>query len=404
MTSPSSQAHRDPERAGLAVVLGVVVVDLIGFGIVMPILPFLAVEYGAGTQSGIWVGLMLSGYAAAQFAFAPVWGRLSDRVGRRPVMLATIAGTALSLLAAGLAHSLATLLAARVLAGVFAANVSVASAYVADATDEASRTRWMGLIGAAFGIGFLLGPAIAGALAPLGHRVPIFAAAGLAVLNWVHAASRLAETARRDTAAAPRRGALLRNPLVRWLCLSNLVFGLAVTQLETVFQLFMMQRFEYDARQVAFLLVGMAAVMATVQGGAMRSLSTRFPERRLVWAGALVMAACFAALPATHSLAPLLSVLALSAIGRAVIQPSMLSLASMTAEASERGAVMGVFQSAASLSRVFGPFAAGWLYDHALATPFWLAGALALGLSLLARTLPMRESVAAAEPAPSTGA
>lgn len=394
----------DAPRSALHVVLGVVVVDLIGFGIVMPILPFLAVEYGAGDSAGLWVGLMLSGYAAAQFTFAPVWGRLSDRVGRRPVMLATIAGTALSLLAAGLAGSLATLVAARILAGVFAANVSVASAYVADGTDEASRTRWMGLIGAAFGIGFLLGPAIAGALAPWGHRVPILAAAGLAALNWAHAASRLVETAHHQPRAAAQRGAVLRNPAVRWLCFANLVFGLAVTQLETVFQLFMMHRFGYDARQVAFLLVGMAAVMAAVQGGGMKGLSARFLERRLVWVGALVMAACFVALPEIRSLGPLIAVLALSAIGRAVIQPSMLSLASTVADPSERGAVMGAFQSAASLSRVVGPFAAGWLYDRALDTPFWVAGALALGLSLLASALPAREPTAAAAPAPSAGA
>jgi MFS family permease len=389
-------------RAGLPVVLGVVVVDLIGFGIVMPILPFMVREYGSGADSGVWVGLLLSGYAAAQFAFAPVWGRLSDRVGRRPVLLATIAGTALSLLLFAFASSLGALLAARILAGVFAANVSVASAYVADATDESERTRWMGLIGAAFGIGFLLGPAIAAGLAPLGHRVPLFAAAGLAVLNWAHAAARLRETPRREARTAGRRS-VLKNPAVRWLCIANLVFSLAVTQLETVFQLFLIQRFQYEAWQVALLMVAMAAVMATVQGGGMKALAARFAERRLVWVGALVMAACFVVLPAIHALAPLLGVLALSAIGRAVIQPSMLSLASMQADPTERGAVMGAFQSAASLARVFGPFAAGWLYDRALATPFWLAGALALALSLLAVTLPARDPAAAATPAPSAG-
>jgi len=400
VTSPSSQADRG--RSGLPVVLGVVVVDLIGFGIVMPILPFMVQEYGAGANSGVWVGFLLSGYAAAQFAFAPVWGRLSDRVGRRPVLLATVAGTALALLLFAWAGSLGALLAARILAGVFAANVSVASAYVADATDESERTRWMGLIGAAFGIGFLLGPAIAAGLAPLGHRVPLFAAAGLAALNWVHAAARLRETPRREVRTASRRS-VLRNPAVRWLCIANLVFSLAVTQLETVFQLFLIQRFQYAAWQVALLMVAMAAVMATVQGGGMKALSARFPERRLVWIGALVMAVCFVALPAIHALAPLLAILAVSAIGRAVIQPSMLSLASMQADPSERGAVMGAFQSAASLARVFGPFAAGWLYDRALATPFWLAGALALALSVLASTLPARTPAAAASPAPSAG-
>ena len=132
------------------------IVDLIGFGIVMPVLPFWAREFGV---DGTTFGLLTASYAAAQFAFAPLWGRLSDRVGRRPVLLATIAGTALSLLALALAPSLVWLFAARILAGAFAANVGVASAYIADVTPPEERTRWMGLLGASFGIGFVLGPA-----------------------------------------------------------------------------------------------------------------------------------------------------------------------------------------------------------------------------------------------------
>jgi multidrug resistance protein len=390
-------------RAALPVLLGVVVVDLIGFGIVMPILPFLALEYHA---SGTWVGLLLSGYAAAQFVFAPLWGRLSDRIGRRPVMLATIAGTALSLLLVPFAHSLTALLAARVLAGAFAANVSVATAYIADATDEAERTRWMGLVGAAFGIGFLLGPAIAGVLAPWGHEVPMFAAAGLAGANWLHAAVRLPETPRRAAPAVEvARREVLRTPAVFWLCVCNLVFALSVTQLESIFQLFMAQHFRYDARQVAFILVGMAALMAGIQGGGIKGLAARFPERRLVQAGALLMAASFALIPVTGSLLPLLGVLALSAGGRSVIQPSLLSLTSAAAAPAQRGAAMGAFQASASLARVFGPYAAGWLYDRRLGAPFLLAAGLAAVLSLLARSLPARVATAAdGAPVPSAGA
>jgi predicted MFS family arabinose efflux permease len=261
----------------------------------------------------------------------------------------------------------------------------------------------MGLIGAAFGIGFLLGPALAGGLSPLGNRVPLFAAAGLAALNWVHAALRLPETQRHESRVVRSRRSVLADPSVRWLCLANLVFALSVTQLETVFQIFLIHRFHYAAWQVALLMVAMAAVMATVQGGGMKALAARFPERRLVWIGALAMAACFVAVPAIHAIAPLLAVLAISAIGRAVIQPSLLSLTSFSADPADRGAVMGAFQSAASLARVFGPFAAGWLYDHAVATPFWLAGMLAVALSLLASTLPARATATAVSAAPSAG-
>jgi multidrug resistance protein len=389
-------------RSALTVLLGVVVVDLIGFGIVMPILPYLADEYGASPTQ---LGLMLSAYAAAQFVFAPLWGRLSDRVGRRPVLLATIAGTAVSLLALGLARSLTAIFAARLLAGAFAANVSVASAYVADATDEHERTRWMGLIGAAFGIGFVLGPAIGALLAPWGHHVPMLVAAGLAALNFLHALLRLTETQRRAAAMEATRARVLRLPAIRWVCVTNLIFALSVTQLETVFQLFLMDQFHYDAMQAGFVLVGMAVVMAGVQGGGMRALAKRLDERTLVAVGALAMTASFAAVPLTHSLLPLLGLLALAAVGRAVTQPSLMSLMSIAAPPAERGAAMGAFQSAASLARVFGPLAAGWLYGRSFPAPFWVAAALAVGVSLLARTLPARVAVAPkAAPAPTAGA
>ena len=220
------------------------IVDLIGFGIVMPVLPFYAREFGA---SATLLGLMLMCHAAAQFVFAPLWGRLSDRIGRRPVLLMTVAGTALSLLALGLASSLVWIFAARALSGAFAANISVASAYVADVTAEEDRTRWMGMLGASFGIGFLLGPAIGGALAPFGYHVPLLAAAGLAALNWIHAAVSLQEPPRHAATeeVTRSRAALLRDPLVRRLCTANLVFSIAVAQLEAVFAFFMIDRFGY---------------------------------------------------------------------------------------------------------------------------------------------------------------
>jgi predicted MFS family arabinose efflux permease len=228
-------------------------------------------------------------------------------------------------------------------------------------------------------------------------------AAGLAVANWVHAALRLPETARRATAVAePGRREVLRSPVLLRLCVSNLVFALAVTQLEAVFQFFMMDRFHYGAREVAFILVGMAAVIGAIQGGGMRRLAARFPERTLIGCGALVMAVCFAWLPFAASLPLLLAVLAFSAAGRAVMQPSLMSLTSMAAPPTQRGAAMGAFQSSASLARVVGPFAAGWLYDRALPAPFLLAAALAVGVSLLTRTLPGRAAAGAplATPAP----
>lgn len=368
---------------------GVVIVDLIGFGIVMPVLPFYAKEFGA---SATVLGMLLMCHAAAQFVFAPFWGRLSDRIGRRPVLLMTIAGTAFSLLALGLATSLPWVFAARVLGGAFAANVSVASAYVADVTAEEERTRWMGMLGASFGIGFLLGPAIGGALAPFGYHVPLLVAAGLAALNWLHAAASLQEPPRHAAAeeTTRTRAALLRDPLVRRLCTANLVFSVAVAQLEAVFAFFMIDRFGYDAQHVAAILVGMALLMGGVQGGGMKALARRYSERGLAITGASALAVAFAALPEMPTVAWLLAPLALSALARAVVQPSLLSMTSLAASRSERGAVMGAFQASASLARVVGPLAAGLLYDQIQAAPFWFASALLVATALLARTLPRR--------------
>lgn len=350
---------------------------------VVPILPFVALDYGA---SGFELGALLTAYAAAQFAFAPVWGRLSDRVGRRPVLLLTIAGTALSLLGLGLAPSLAWMFAARVAGGIFAANLSVASAYITDVTDAEERTRWMGLLGASFGVGFTLGPAIGGALAPFGLAVPLLAAAGLSAANALYATAVLREPVRRPPEGGARVGRLdlLRIPALRRLCALYFVFSLAVTQLETVFPFFMNARFHYDASRVAVILVAMAVLMGGVQGGGMRALSARFREPRLVATGSLALGVAFLATLAAPTVAWLLLPLAVAAVGRAVAQPSLMSLASFAAPEEHRGLAMGTFQSSASLARVAGPLIAGALYDAWLGWPFALAGVLALAVGALA--------------------
>ena len=371
------------------------IVDLIGFGIVIPVLPFYAMEYGASATT---VGMLLMVFAAAQFVCAPLWGRLSDRIGRRPVLLFTVAGTALSLAMLGFADSLALLFAARILGGVFAANISVASAYITDVTAEADRTVWMGRLGACFGIGFVIGPAIGGGLSPLGYAVPMLFAAGIGAINWGVALFALSEPPRHEvhSGESQSRGEVLRDPLIRRLCLANLVFSLAVTQLETVFAFLMFDRFGYDAAEVAFILVAMAVVMGGIQGGGMRALSGRFSEPKLLAVGSCLLAVAFVFVPLAPSVAWLMVPLFVSAVGRAIAQPSLISLVSLQATTQNRGSVMGAFQSAASLARVLGPAAAGVLYDVRLAAPFLLAAALLLGVAGLARGLPAREASEAA--------
>ncbi len=380
MTSDSSRSH-----PSLSILFSVVVVDLIGFGIVVPILPFWAERYGA---SAFVLGLILASHALMQFLLAPSWGQLSDRIGRRPVMLMTIAGTAISLLALGFADSLAQIFVARVLTGIFGANVSVATAYLTDVTEESERTRWMGMIGASFAVGFTIGPPIGGLLAGMGHGVPMLFAAGLAFLNLIWAAFRLVEPERhraRDERTLGNRFDALRHDAVRRICLVYFLFSLAVTQLETTFAYFMLHRFGYRELGVGMVMFGMAIVMGGIQGGAMKRLAERYAERSLALTGLSAMVLGFAMLPWVTSVALLMVPLTLLSIARGLSQPPLLSLVSLHADDENRGIVMGVFQSSASGARIFGPLIAGALYDLGQGFPYWMAAALVACSALLPR-------------------
>jgi len=379
-----TQNAAQPKPPKLTVLFSVIVVDLIGFGIVVPILPFWSERFGA---NGLLLGVLVASHAAMQFIFSPSWGRLSDRIGRRPVMLITIGGTALSLLFLGLADSLEQIFVARLLSGIFGANISVATAYLTDVTEEADRTRWMGMIGASFAVGFTLGPPLGGLLARAGHGVPMLVAAGMAALNFIWAAIQLREPERhaeRPVANLTGRLDVLRNPVLGRICLVYFLFSLAVTQLETTFAFLMSHRFGYDELGVGLVMLSMAVVMGGIQGGAMKRLAERFRERRLILVGLSVMAIAFFGLPLAPSVAFLMLPLFLAAVGRGISQPPMLSLVSQSGDAGSTGIVMGVFQSCASAARVVGPLVAGALYDQGQAFPYWLAALLLIAAALTA--------------------
>jgi multidrug resistance protein len=377
-----------PERSksALPILFIVIIIDLIGFGIVLPILPFYAKHFDA---SPALLGLLLATHAAMQFVFSPRWGRLSDRIGRRPVMLITIAGTSASLILLGFADSIAMLFVARALSGLFGANISVATAYLADVTEDEERTRWMGMVGASFGVGFLLGPAIGGLLAPYGHGLPMWFAGSMAALNLVWAIAALKEPERHEkTLGRISVREALEDRVIARLLFTNFLFCLAVAQLESVFAYFMIDRFDYDERKVAGVLVLMAFIMMMIQGGGMRALAARFGERSMMVAGFLLMALVFPLIPQVGVVAVLLIPLSLSAVGRAIAQPPMSSLVSLRADPQHRGVVMGAFQSSASLARIFGPACAGLLYQLGQGNPFYLAGGLLFVCCGLALGLP----------------
>ena len=383
-SAPAAPPRDPPTRPRLTVLFSVIIVDLIGFGIVVPILPFWAERFGA---SGAVLGVLLASHALMQFVFSPVWGRLSDRLGRRPVMLVTIAGTALSLLLLGLADSLVEIFLARLLAGVFGSNISVATAYLTDVTDEADRTRWMGMIGASFAVGFTLGPPLGGILSRLSHEAPMLVAAGMAGINFVWATIRLREPERHEERAEPNltsRLQVLRAPMIGRICFIYFLFSLAVTQLETTFAFFMSHRFGYDELGVGLVMLAMAIVMGGIQGGGMKRLSARFEERKLVLVGLGLMSLAFALVPGPSTVAVLMLPLGLAAVGRGISQPPMMSLVSLASDEGSRGLVLGVFQSTASAARIVGPVIAGLLYDLGKPFPYWTAAGLALAAALLA--------------------
>ena len=380
----------------LAIVFLVILVDLIGFGIVIPILPLYAHGFGA---SPLVIGLLLGAYSAMQFLAAPVLGRLSDRVGRRPVLLLSLAGTALGFLFMGMARSLGLLFVARILDGVTGGNLSTAQAYIADVTPPKDRSRRMGLIGAAFGLGFILGPALGGLLGHFSLAMPFLFASGLAGINTLAAALWLPESLPRER-RAPREArsltAMLRGPahgsMRRIVAAYGLTTG-AFSLLTALYPLVTAHRFGYGAMENGVIFAGLGLLSAIVQGGLLGWMLKRASDHRLAMIGMAMLAAGLCLLPLTHAPATLVLATAGLAIGHGLVAAPLSGMASKHAGAAVQGQVMGLLQSAASLARVVGPVAGGWLlmFDAAHPgaafgrTPYWTAGAVTVSACLVAR-------------------
>ena len=360
-----------------------VFVDLLGFGLV---LPFLAKEardtFGVSEFVATLIG---SVYSLMQFLFVPIWGRVSDRVGRRPVLLWSVAGTAVTMagLGAGLTwgHSVFWLFAARVFGGIATANLGTASAYIADITKPEERTKGMGLIGMAFGLGFILGPGIGGTLAkiPIDGRhgaVPCFAAACLSVVNLVWVAFGVAESLPPERRAAPPPRKLsplnvqamrtsFRHPGVALAVGVNFIVILSFTNLDQTFTFFCGDLFGIDEQGTGYVLALVGVVAAAVQGGLIRPLSARFDEATLMRLGAVLQAVAFAGLVGAGAAGArpwLYASSGLLALGNGLTQPSISAFISRRAPADQQGATLGTNQSFASLARTFGPALGGWLY------------------------------------------
>jgi len=377
-------------KPGLPVVYLTVFLDLVGFGIILPLLPFYAEAFGA---TGIWVGAILTAYSAAQLAGASLLGRLSDRVGRRPVLLMSLAGSAASLLLCGLARSLWLLLAARALAGLFGGSIAAAQAYIADVTTPGERARYMGLLGASIGLGFVFGPALGSALARFGFGAAAFAAAALAAANLLFALFRLPETRPAEVRQHGHSRVdwsnfldALHHPAIGRLLAATFLSTLAFVAMEATFALLGEVRFGLDAGRLGFVFAYVGVVMVIVQGGLVGRLAPRFGERALATAGALVMGASLAALPLVPSLGAAYVVLAGLAVGQGLTTPMLATLLSRATDADEQGGTLGLGQSLAAAARAVGPIGAGWLYDRAVGAPYAASAAVMVLAALLVGT------------------
>jgi multidrug resistance protein len=366
------------KRSPLLVIFITVFIDLVGFGIVIPVLPY----YAEGSKFGatpMQVGLLFASYSVMQLVFAPVLGRLSDKYGRRPILLMSLLGTAMGFLVLGFATTLWMLFVGRIIDGVSGGNISTAQAYIADVTTKENRAKGMGLIGAAFGLGFVFGPAIGGILSRWGVNVPFLFAGGLAFANAILLYFTLPETVTPDhparVSAASGRGwrqlvVALREPRLAYVLAIYFLGIVAFSMMTATFSLFMMFRLGYDAFHNGWVFAFVGIISAMVQGGLIGKFVKRFGEPLLIIVGALLFSASLFAIPFVTAATGLLAILAIGAatsIGQALSAPSLSSLASKTASAGEQGGVLGVMQSVASLARAVGPSLAAFLIYSAVA-------------------------------------
>jgi DHA1 family tetracycline resistance protein-like MFS transporter len=366
----------------LLVIFLTVFIDLLGFGIIIPLLPFYAEHFGA---SALMVGLLSTSFSVAQFLFAPFWGRLSDRIGRRPVILLGLLGSAVSYALFAMATSLAALFVARTLAGVAGANIPTAQAFIADTTTPETRARGMGIIGAAFGLGFIFGPAIGGFLSHWGYAAPAWFASALSLANFGAALVLLPESrpAHVGDLSGPGRFEVIRRAVVRPnLPMVLLVYFLVLTSFasfEAMFALYSERRFGFTAATIGYMFAWVGVVLATVQGLLVGRVVKRVGERVVIPAAIMVLAGALGLVPLADSVPVLAAACGLLALGMGFNSPSLLSAISQLADPRDQGSTLGVSQSLGSLARIIGPLWGGWVFDHlGIRFPFYTAGGLML--------------------------
>ncbi len=357
----------------LVIIFVTVFIDLLGFGIIIPLLPFYAESYGA---SALAVGLLSTSFSLMQFVFSPIWGRWSDKIGRKPIILLGLMGSCLSYLALALATSLPLIFLARIIGGIAGANIPTAQAYIADVTTPENRARGMGMVGAAFGLGFIFGPAIGGLLSRFGAEAPMWFASALCLANFIGAwfllpESRTVSTATRSLGRIEAfRHALARPSLVLLLVLYFLVTA-AFSSFEATFALFSEARYGFTSTSIGFLFAFIGLVLAVVQGGLVHQVVKRIGEPRLIPIAIFCIALGIGLVPFAWSVPTLLVALGVLALGMGFNNPSLTSMVSRLSDPNDQGGILGLASSLSSLGRVIGPAWGGYLYDaYGMTTPY----------------------------------
>lgn len=360
-------------------IIFVVFIDLLGFSLIIPLLPYYAQTFNA---SDITVGLLLASYAAAQLIGAPLLGRASDRLGRRPILLISISGTFLGFLIFGLAKSLTMLFASRILQGLTGGNLSVAQAYITDVTDAKSRNRGLGMIGAAFGLGFIIGPALGGILSSRSYSIPAFVASGLAFVNLLLIAFWLPESLTMDRRAQlpQKKPALslkalleaLERPLTGSLLVTRFLYSLAFVILQSIFSLFALKRFGMSVVATGFVLTYVGVVSVFTQAWLVGRLSQRFKDMVLIESGLVLLALGLL----VWAFAPSVPILVLSvtpiALAGGMLNTIVPSALTKTVEPQEIGGILGLSTSIESATRVVSPLLGGFMLER---ISYWAPGA-----------------------------
>jgi MFS family permease len=374
----------------LAILFLTVLLDLIGFGIILPVFPLYARDLGA---SQLEIGFIAASFSVMTLLWSPILGRWSDRLGRRPILLTCIVINAAGYALFANARTLAILIASRMLNGIGASNISVAQAYIADTTSGADRARSLGLIGAAFGLGFIIGPALGGFLkAQFGIAAVGYVPSVLSLLNALLAWIRLPEPQRHAFAQRPSFGATVRatitHPQQSRLVLLSFAYWFAFVMMQITFALFANERFGWreDAIGGVFALTGL--IGSAIQGGAIGKLVKTFGEKKLLSIGLVLFAIGMLALPWMPSSASVVATLGGIAVGSALVTPTLNALLSLSADDHSQGSVLGLSQSAASLARIVGPIVGMGLYGVRHEMPYVAAGLIGFAC-LFALVLPL---------------